>query len=162
MSTLKNTPHLGIRAVTCFLVQDGLLLLQERPQGKLWGGMLNGPGGKVEASESSEEALVREIQEETALHLCKFEARGNVELLLPSPKPMLLTVDIFVSQDFAGEPTAGEGHLSWHPKNQLPFRRMWPDQRYWLPAILDGYSVTAKLQYAPEEFRISKMDIRLR
>ena len=159
MSILK--PPLQIHAVTCFRVQDGRVLLQERPVEKLWGGILNGPGGKIEAGERPEDAAVREFGEETALELARFEARGCIELLLPAPKPMVLKVDIFLADSFSGEPVAREGQLSWHQLDNLPFDRMWPDQRYWLPAVLDGYSVTAKVSYATEALVISKMDIQI-
>lgn len=161
MSILEHSPSLQIHAVTCFLIQDGRVLLQERPQEKRWGGMLNGPGGKTEANETSLEAVVREVGEETALELGEIEARGYIELLLPAPKPMVLKVDIFSANSYSGEPVAREGQLSWHHQESLPFERMWPDQRYWLPAVLDGYSVAAKVQYATESLVISKMDIQI-
>ena len=161
MSILEHSPSLRIHAVTCFLIQDGRVLLQERPREKLWGGMLNGPEGKIEAGETSHQAVVREVVEETALQLDEFEARGYIELLLPAPKPMVLKVDIFTAHSFSGVPDAREGPLSWHDRQNLPFDRMWPDQRYWLPAVLDGYSVAAKIQFATDSLVISTMDIRI-
>ena len=159
---LEHSPSLRIHAVTCFLVQEGRVLLQERPREKLWGGMLNGPGGKIEAGETSHEAIFREVVEETALQLDGFEARGAIELLLSAPKPMVLKVDIFLANSFSGEPVAREGQLAWYERDNLPFERMWPDQRYWLPAVLDGYSVAAKVQYTTESLVVSKMDIQIR
>ena len=123
--------------------------------------MLNGPGGKIDEGETAQKAIVREVIEETALQLDEFEARGYIELLLPAPKPMVLKVDIFTAHSFSGEPDAREGRLSWHDRESLPFERMWPDQRYWLPAVLDGYSVSARIQYATESLVISKMNIQI-
>lgn len=51
--------------VSCFLEYDGkfLLLLRQdnKPQGNTWGV----PAGKVEKGESKEEAVIREVEEET-------------------------------------------------------------------------------------------------
>jgi 8-oxo-dGTP diphosphatase len=46
---------------------DGRLLLAERPAGKAMAGLWELPGGKVEAGESPEAALVRECREELGI-----------------------------------------------------------------------------------------------
>lgn len=45
-------------------VRDGRLLLARRPVGRAWAGLWEFPGGKVEAGETPEDALVREWREE--------------------------------------------------------------------------------------------------
>jgi 8-oxo-dGTP diphosphatase len=45
-------------------VRDGRLLLARRPAGRPWAGLWEFPGGKVEAGETPEDALVREWREE--------------------------------------------------------------------------------------------------
>jgi 8-oxo-dGTP diphosphatase len=52
--------------VVCALIEDeaGRLLVAQRPQGKHLAGLWEFPGGKVEAGETSQAALVREIAEE--------------------------------------------------------------------------------------------------
>ncbi len=46
---------------------DGALLLTSRPQGKVRAGWWEFPGGKLEAGESVEQALRRELQEEIGI-----------------------------------------------------------------------------------------------
>ncbi len=48
---------------------DGSFLLARRPQGKVYAGYWEFPGGKVEPGESSAEALKRELQEELGLEV---------------------------------------------------------------------------------------------
>ena len=47
---------------------DGRVLLAQRPAGKSMAGLWEFPGGKVEAGELPEVALIRELQEELGIH----------------------------------------------------------------------------------------------
>ena len=117
------------------------ILLQQRPAGRIWAGMLNGPGGKVDPGETSADAVVREVLEETGLRIidpqpadrspCTFRSRGSLEM----------EVDIFVATNFEGDALELEGALAWYDREAPPFERMWADQRYWLAAVLDGFTV---------------------
>jgi 8-oxo-dGTP diphosphatase len=54
--------------VACALVDtDGRVLLAERPAGKSLAGLWEFPGGKLEAGESPEDALIRELDEELGI-----------------------------------------------------------------------------------------------
>lgn len=58
--------------VACALVDpDGRVLLAQRPEGKAHAGLWEFPGGKVEAGESPEQALVRELREELGIEPCE-------------------------------------------------------------------------------------------
>lgn len=46
---------------------DGRVLVQKRPQGRSMAGLWEFPGGKLEAGETPESALVRELQEELGI-----------------------------------------------------------------------------------------------
>jgi len=51
--------------VACALVDaDNRVLIAKRPEGKAMAGLWEFPGGKLEAGERPEEALVRELKEE--------------------------------------------------------------------------------------------------
>jgi 8-oxo-dGTP diphosphatase len=54
-------------AVGVLLQADGKFLLTSRPEGKVYAGYWEFPGGKLEAGESVEQALRRELQEELGI-----------------------------------------------------------------------------------------------
>ena len=57
-----------ILVVACALVDgDGRVLVAERPAGKNMAGLWEFPGGKVEADETPEAALIRELKEELSI-----------------------------------------------------------------------------------------------
>jgi 8-oxo-dGTP diphosphatase len=54
-------------AVGVLVLEDGSFLLTSRPTGKAYAGYWEFPGGKLEADETVEEALRRELQEEIGI-----------------------------------------------------------------------------------------------
>lgn len=54
-------------AVGVLIDRDGHFLLTSRPQGKVYEGYWEFPGGKIEAGETVEQALRRELQEELGI-----------------------------------------------------------------------------------------------
>lgn len=95
----------------------GQLLACRRPEGKHLGGKWEFPGGKVEAGESAESALIRELQEELEITVAIDKAlspvvhdygRGPIKLI-----PFTCTIA-------KGEPQAHEhSELRWCPPSQL-------------------------------------------
>ena len=61
-------------AVGVLMQSDGSFLMTSRPEGKPYAGYWEFPGGKLEASESIEEALSRELNEELGLTVVKATA----------------------------------------------------------------------------------------
>lgn len=66
--------HVAVGAV----FRDGKVLIARRPEHVHQGGLLEFPGGKVEPGESVQQALIREIREETGLRI----APGSLEPLI--------------------------------------------------------------------------------
>ncbi|MFT7771817.1 NUDIX domain-containing protein [Roseateles sp.] len=56
-------------AVGVLVRADGQFLLTSRPEGKVYAGYWEFPGGKVEAGETVEQALARELQEELGIQI---------------------------------------------------------------------------------------------
>jgi 8-oxo-dGTP diphosphatase len=56
-------------AVGVLIDRDGRFLLTSRPEGKVYAGYWEFPGGKLEAGETVEQALKRELHEELGIHI---------------------------------------------------------------------------------------------
>jgi 8-oxo-dGTP diphosphatase len=59
-----------VLVAACALIDaDGRVLIAQRPSGKSMAGLWEFPGGKVEAGERPETALIRELKEELAIEV---------------------------------------------------------------------------------------------
>ena len=145
-----------VEATVCYLCAGGRVLLQRRAPGRLWAGRLNGPGGKVAPGETPVAAVAREVSEETGLRLEAPRPAGVLELRFGEPPTRLLTVHVFTADRFGGRPRGGrEGPLRWHGIGRLPFDRLWPDMRFWLPAVLAGGRVAGSCTYDDDGARLA-------
>ena len=61
------SPKIIAVAAAVLLRADGSFLLAQRPAGKAYAGYWEFPGGKIEAGESAQQALCRELQEELGI-----------------------------------------------------------------------------------------------
>lgn len=99
------------------LDSTGLVLIAQRPPGKVLAGRWEFPGGKLAEGESPSDALQRELREELGIDLRKFEWVLDITNA-PDEKP--LTLHCFVVTDYVGEPQPLDGQaLKWVPIEQL-------------------------------------------
>jgi 8-oxo-dGTP diphosphatase len=67
-------------AVGVLIDRDGRFLLTSRPEGKVYAGYWEFPGGKLEAGETVEQALRRELHEELGITIAALQP-WKIELL---------------------------------------------------------------------------------
>lgn len=123
----------------CFMIRDGRILLGEKKVG-FGMGKFNGFGGKVKAGEEIEKAAVREIKEECGLRASGLKKVGILHFSLPQRMPARqLEVHVFSVNKFEGEVLESrEMRPEWFALGAIPYERMWPDDRHWLPLFLKG------------------------
>jgi len=110
-------------------------------------GRWNGFGGKVQTGESIEDATRREMLEETGIEIGELEKHGVLDFEFQG-NPEILEVHIFKAKDFNGEPTEGEEMKpAWYFVDEIPFRKMWPDDIYWMPLFLKGKKFKGKFLF---------------
>lgn len=87
-----------------------------------------GVGGHLEAGESPEECLLREVKEETGLSLHSYRARGIITFVsdqYPDEYMFLYTAD-----EYEGTLTeCGEGELQWISKEKIRDLPLWEGDR---------------------------------
>jgi len=75
------------------------------------------PGGKIEAGESKEEALIREIHEELG---CKIKVVKHVDDTTYEYEKVIVRLETFMSTVISGTPQASEhAEIKWVPRKEL-------------------------------------------
>ena len=98
---------------------DGSFLLAQRPEGKIWAGYWEFPGGKLEAGETAREALVRELCEELGIEVTT--AYPWITRLFTYPHATV-RLSFFRVTEWRGELYPHEGQqFSWQIPPQPPF-----------------------------------------
>jgi 8-oxo-dGTP diphosphatase len=87
---------------------DGSYLLAQRPAGKVYAGYWEFPGGKLEAGESVEAALIRELNEELDIHTTSLKRWRTLEYDYPHAYVRLFFCKVMAWQ---GEPVGNEGQI---------------------------------------------------
>lgn len=125
---------------------DGRILIAKRADTQHQGGLWEFPGGKVEASETVREALVRELQEELAISVIKAQPLIQVQHDYPDKHVLL---DVWEVREFSGELHGAEGQpLAWVSARQLP--------EYEFPQANQPIVAAARL---PEQYLITPQDL---
>ncbi|HVZ10180.1 bifunctional GNAT family N-acetyltransferase/(deoxy)nucleoside triphosphate pyrophosphohydrolase [Rhodopila sp.] len=127
-----------VLVVACALVDtDGRVLLARRPEGKTMAGLWEFPGGKVNAGETPEAALIRELKEEIGIDvaaacLAPFafasHAYEGFHLLMP----------LFICRRWKGVPRPRENQtLAWVRATKLTEYEMPPADKPLIPLLRD-------------------------
>jgi 8-oxo-dGTP pyrophosphatase MutT (NUDIX family) len=135
----------------CFLLKDGQILLAMKKRG-FGEGKWNGVGGKVQPDESVSHAAVRETEEEIGVMAAErdMEFMGELHFRSSTNEKLNWDVHVFFLRAWQGEPQESEEmRPQWYPIDQLPFDRMWPDDRHWLPRLLAGEKIVGDFEFDP-------------
>ena len=122
-------------ATLLYVVRDNRILLIEKKRG-LGAGKLNGAGGKVDPGEIACEAAVREFEEELGATPVDPEKLGRVAFAVTNGDSIL--IHVYRAEDLRGDPVETEEAIPvWASVHDMPYDRMWEDDRYWLPLLLE-------------------------
>ena len=113
----------GVKIVSvaaCALIDaDGRVLLAQRPAGKSMAGLWEFPGGKIEAGETPEQSLIRELEEELGI-VVKEACLAPLTFASHSYPDFHLLMPLYVCRRWDGAVTAREGQkLAWVRPNRL-------------------------------------------
>lgn len=123
-----------IHATLMFIVKDGQILLIEKKRG-LGAGKINGPGGKIDPGETPLQSVIRETQEELLITPSTPRKLGELWFAMSDCPDILCHV--YRADDHHGTPgETDEAVPVWTPLDEIPYPRMWEDDRHWLPLLL--------------------------
>lgn len=153
--------------------QETLLFVIDREQNRVLlamkkvrfgAGKYNGMGGKVEDGETPAQAAVREAQEEVGVRVAVPTAKdmGKVSFSFEGKPDWSRLVHVFVAEEWEGEPKESEEMVpEWFAFEDIPYERMWVDDRYWLPKVLAGERIEASFHLAGDGSAILEQSITL-
>lgn len=99
--------------------RDGRVLLAQRPEGKSMAGLWEFPGGKVEADETPEIALIRELEEELGINTWE-SCLAPLTFASHSYENFHLLMPLFACRKWEGTPSSRENQLlKWVRPNAL-------------------------------------------
>ena len=122
----------------CALIDtDGRILLAQRPEGKSLAGLWEFPGGKVEAGETPEETLVRELNEELGI-MTKVPCLAPLTFASHSYDTFHLLMPLYVCRRYEGIPQGREGQaIKWVRPQALRDYPMPPADEPLIPVLQD-------------------------
>lgn len=116
---MEKNPTMLFVVAAALTNQTGEILLQRRPEGRQMAGLWEFPGGKVDADESPESALVRELHEELGIMV---EPQKLVPLTFAS-EPLgqrNLLLLLYLCREWEGEPQPLDApELRWLQPSQM-------------------------------------------
>ncbi len=131
---------------TLAIIEDGdraLLAMKKRGFGSGW---WNGFGGKLEAGETIERAMVRELEEESGIVAKKYRERGVINFY--SEADLDVEMHIFEVTEYEGEPSETEEMSpKWFLKSEIPYQKMWPGDNRWMPLFFEGKDFTGRIVF---------------
>lgn len=134
-----------------------LLAMKKRGFGE---GKFNGVGGKIEANETPEMAMIRETQEEILVTPTEYTKVGIIEFIeyFKGSKANII-FHLFVATNWVGEPQESEEMKpQWFDIDNIPYDQMFKDDKYWMPYVLEGKKINGFFEF-DEDWNILSYNI---
>jgi 8-oxo-dGTP diphosphatase len=124
-------------AAVALVDADGRVLIAKRPDGKTMAGLWEFPGGKVEAGERPEIALIRELKEELDIDVTEA-CLAPLTFASHAYETFHLLMPLYVCRRWNGTVTSLEGQeLKWVKPNRLRDYPMPPADLPLIPHLID-------------------------
>lgn len=124
--------------VACALIDaDNRVLIAQRPEGKQLAGLWEFPGGKLDAGERPEDALIRELHEELDITV-REACLAPLTFASHAYETFHLLMPLYVCRRWEGTVAAQEGQaLKWVRANKLRSYPMPPADIPLIPHLID-------------------------
>lgn len=137
------------QATLLFVIRESHILLIQKNRG-IGAGKVNGPGGRIDQGESALQGAIREVREELQITPTGVREIGKLRFQFTGGHSILCYV--FTATGCRGEPVATEEATPlWTPVDEIPFDRMWEDDRIWMPLLLEGTQFSGRALFHGEQ-----------
>lgn len=143
----------------CYFLNGNKVLMGEKKRGFAKGTVI-GIGGKLNENETPEQAFIRETEEEIMVTPVEFKERAIIWFdSFYKDKKVFYPCHVFVVTKWIGEPQeTDEIRPVWFDKNNLPFDKMFSDDKLWLERVLNGEQLECKFKFN-EDFKLLDFSI---
>ncbi len=146
---------------------DGRFLMASRPAGKGWAGWWEFPGGKIEADETPEQGLSRELQEELGITPTKIHAWLTRRFDYPATHDSVaktVKLHFYFVTEWQGTLAAQEGQqLSWQTPSNITVSPVLPANAPIMHALaLPSVYAISNLQEMGEQAFLGALENRLK
>lgn len=120
-----HSPLMATAAMCILYDKEKGLLLERRADNGMW----CVPGGAIELGETLEQALAREVREETSLAIADpvlFDVQASVHMVYPNQDEVYYTDVVYIVEKYAGalKPDRESTELKWFGLDELPDKIM--------------------------------------
>ncbi len=158
------------QATICLLIKENLpaggkkeLLLAMKKRG-FGVGKWNGVGGKLDSEKGDKDIVdtaIRETKEEIGVKIKDLEKVAVLNFYFPYNQAWDQDVHVFLVRDWKGAPKETEEMMpKWFKAEEIPFGRMWDDDKFWLPQVLSGKKVKGEFIFKEGE-RVSEKNVKI-
>ena len=125
------------KTVLCYIEKDHsyLMMYRNKKANDLNEQKWIGIGGHLEKGETKEQALIREVKEETGLTLKSFKYRGDIIFQNDDYEEIMY---LYTSNAFSGELiNCDEGELHWIAFDKIMDLNLWEGDKAFLPKLMN-------------------------
>ena len=146
----------------CLIVRGDEILLAMKKRG-FGAGKWNGYGGKQHVDEDLETTAVRETQEEVGVIVAKEDLQkiSRMEFYFDNNPDWDLVVHLYKVTKWKGEPVETEEmRPQWFKISEIPFDKMWLEDRYWMSRFLADQKFEGTFYYNSDGTAINNHEIK--
>lgn len=131
------------------VIKDSKILLCMKKRW-FWAWLLNSAWWKLEACESMEDCMIRELKEETNIDVKKewLDFAWILFFHFPFNPDWSNECHLFRINDFSWVPEETEEMKpEWFDLDNIPYEKMWKDDPIWLPRIIDWEYIEYEISF---------------
>ena len=129
------------------------MLHRVKKKNDIHNGRWNGLGGKIEAGETPEECVIREVKEESGLRIRNPKLRGILTFPMFDDKSDWLCF-LFTANKFQGRMIdSNEGNLEWIQNEDLTSLHLWEGDKLFLKWLEKKEFFSAKFVYKKNKLK---------